>query len=74
MKSKYYLKLIMLFSVFGMLFSGYLSFGELFPSAASGATCAAASAKILGLPTCVYGFIMYVIIGVLAYLAYASKK
>lgn len=25
-----YLKIILLFSVFGMLFSGYLSYGELF--------------------------------------------
>ncbi len=69
-----YLKVIVLFSVFGMLFSGYLSFGELFPGASSGAACAVASAKILGLPTCVYGFLMYVIIGVLAFLALQSKK
>jgi hypothetical protein len=69
-----YLKIIAAFSVFGMLFSGYLSWGEIFPGARSGFSCAATSAKILGLPTCVYGFIMYLIIGVLAFLALSSKK
>jgi uncharacterized membrane protein len=69
-----YLKLIMLFSVFGMLFSGYLSFGEFFPGASGGAVCAIASTKILGLPTCIYGFVMYLIVGALAYLAFKSKK
>ncbi len=64
-----YLKTILLFSVFGMLFSGYLSWGELFPSATPAFGCAVASAKILGVPTCVYGFVMYLIIGVLALLA-----
>jgi len=74
MKKDEYLKIILLFSVFGMLFSGYLSYGELFPSGGGEFVCAALSAKILGVPTCVYGFVMYVIIGVLAYLALASKK
>ncbi len=69
-----YLKVIMAFSVFGMLFSGYLSWGELFPGAPSGFSCAAASAKILGVPTCVYGFIMYLIIGILSVMALKSKK
>jgi len=69
-----YLKIIMLFSVFGMLFSGYLSFGEFFPSGSPGLACAAASAKILGLPTCIYGFIMYAVIGVLAYLSFRSEN
>jgi len=71
-KKNSYLKAIVLFSIFGMLFSGYLSWGELVPGAA--VVCAAASGKILGLPTCVWGFIMYLIIGVLAYLALQTKK
>lgn len=69
-----YLKIILAFSIFGMLFSGYLSWGELFPGGSSAFSCAAASTKILGVPTCVYGFIMYVIIGVLSILALKSKK
>ncbi|MFH0834732.1 MAG: hypothetical protein V1881_00105 [Candidatus Micrarchaeota archaeon] len=74
MKKDGYLKAILLFAVFGMIFSGYLSYGELFPSASSGPTCSALSAKILGLPTCVYGFLMYTIVAVLAYLALKSRK
>jgi hypothetical protein len=69
-----YLKVIIAFSVFGVLFSGYLSWCEFFPGAPSGFSCAAASAKILGLPTCIYGFIMYLIIGLLSGLALVSKK
>ena len=69
-----YLKLIFLFASFGMVFSGYLSFGELFPSMSSGQVCAALSAKIFGLPTCVYGFFMYCIIAALSLLALTSKK
>ncbi|VVB68492.1 Uncharacterised protein [Candidatus Norongarragalina meridionalis] len=74
MKKDDYLKAILLFAVFGMLFSGYLSYGEFFPSASSGTTCAALSAKIFGLPTCVYGFAMYAIVAVLALLAINGKK
>lgn len=74
MKKDDYLKAILLFAVFGMLFSGYLSFGELFPSVSPGIACTALSAKLFGLPTCVYGFIMYAIVAVLALLAIMSKK
>ena len=66
-----YLKVIMALAVFGMLFSGYLSYGELFGTCTLG--CSAAG-KIFGLPPCVYGLVMYTIITVLAYLAYSSKK
>ncbi len=69
-----YLKVIIAFSIFGMLFSGYLSWGELFPGTPQGFSCAAASAKILGVPTCVYGFIMDLLIGALAALALKSEK
>ena len=74
MKKDGYLKIILLFSVFGMLFSGYLSWGELFPGTPSAFGCAAASSKILGVPTCVYGFIMYLVVGILSLLALKSKK
>jgi uncharacterized membrane protein len=69
-----YLKIIMAFSIFGMLFSGYLSWGDLFPGVSSAFGCAAASTKILGVPTCIYGFIMYLIIGILSVMALKSKK
>ncbi len=71
MKKNDYLKIILLFSFFGMLFSGYLSYGELFGS--SGGTCGITSSLIFGLPSCVYGFLMYVIIGILAFLGLKSE-
>ena len=74
MKKDGYLKVILLFSIFGMLFSGYLSWGELLPGGSSSLGCAVASTKILGLPTCIYGFIMYLIVGILSLLAIRSKK
>ncbi len=67
-----YLKIILLFSALGMIFSGYLSWGEIFPSATPAFGCAVASAKILGVPTCVYGFLMYLVIGILSILALRS--
>jgi len=70
-----YLKLIMLFSVFGILFSGYLSYVEIFlGGTACGAGVPGAISQIFGIPVCVYGLFMYIVIGVLAYFAYASKK
>ncbi len=69
-----YLKVIFALSLFGMLFSGYLSWGELFPGAPAGFACAAASARILGVPTCVYGFAMYLVIGILSFLALKGKR
>jgi hypothetical protein len=53
------LKIILAISVAGMLFSGYLSYGELFAGVCPlGGGCA----SVIGLPACVYGFIMYLIV------------
>lgn len=66
-----YLKTILGLSVFGMLFSGYLSYGELTKTCSFGCS---ATGDILGLPACVYGLVMYTIITALAILAYREKK
>ena len=71
MERKCYLKIILGLSVFGMLFSGYLSYGELTKTCTLG--CSAAG-TILGLPPCVYGLAMYTIIAGLAALAIMEKK
>lgn len=59
------LKIILALSAFGSLFSGTLSYLELFGSAAS---CPAVGAPgtILGYPACVYGFGMFVILTIIA--------
>ena len=52
------LNIVMWLSIAGMLFSGYLSFTELTAN-----TCAIGGCSALaGIPTCVYGFAMYLAI------------
>lgn len=58
------MKLIFAIAVFGMCFSGYLTYGELFAPTAGGAACPApgAAGTVFGYPACVYGFFMYLLI------------
>jgi uncharacterized membrane protein len=70
MKKEYLLRLILAISVIGLLFSGYLSFIEL---GGLGGSCRVFS-EIIGLPTCVYGFFMYLIIFVLTLLYIAKSR
>ena len=70
MNQKSALKIILVISIAGMLFSGYLSYGELLKK-----TCLIGGCSIIaGLPTCVYGFIMYFIVFVTSLLGLRSKK
>ncbi|MEK6859589.1 MAG: hypothetical protein AABX54_02130 [Nanoarchaeota archaeon] len=48
----------MVISIAGMLFSGYLSYGELIRKTCSLGGCS----SLGGIPVCVYGFIMYLIV------------
>jgi uncharacterized membrane protein len=59
MKKQTALKTIMIISIAGMAFSGYLSYTELFQQ-----VCAARGgcSTIGGVPTCLYGFMMYTIV------------
>lgn len=52
------LKTVLGISVAGMLFSGYLSYGELMTQTCPTGDCS----YMLGLPVCVYGFIMYTLV------------
>ena len=59
MKKQTALKTIMIIAIAGMAFSGYLSYTELFKQVcAAGGGCS----TIGGIPTCMYGFIMYTIV------------
>ncbi len=48
------LKIILIISVAGILFSGYLTYKEL--------KCKTSCQKIFKLPVCVYGLVMYLIV------------
>jgi uncharacterized membrane protein len=68
MNKKTLTTILILVTVAGLLFSGYLSYMEL---SGQGASCTITT-QILGLPTCVFGFMMYAIILLLAILIVRS--
>lgn len=71
MKSIVALKIILIISIAGILFSGYLSYSELFAGVcAVGGGCS----SIRGIPVCVYGLVMYLIIFVVTIFGLRSKK
>jgi hypothetical protein len=63
------LKSIAFVSLIGVLFSGYLSSNDLF-----GSICKFGCSKIGGIPTCVYGFVMFALIFTLALSSIIKKK
>jgi uncharacterized membrane protein len=64
------LKIILLISIAGMLFSGYLSYGELVRQACPVGGCAI----LFGIPVYVYGFVMYALVFVTSLLGIMAKK
>lgn len=76
MSSKTSLKTILFISIAGLLFSGYLSYYELFvPGGCAEAviSCGEKQISIATLPACVYGFFMYLFVFVIAILALKDK-
>ncbi|MBW2963648.1 hypothetical protein KY306_02650 [Candidatus Woesearchaeota archaeon] len=67
------LKFILVISIAGVLFSGYLSYIELFQKIcpAVAGTC---PPPMLGLPVCVYGLFMYILVLVFSLLGLKAKK
>jgi uncharacterized membrane protein len=63
MKPNIALTAILVISIIGILFSGYLSYSELF-----GGTCPGGCATVGPFPACVYGLVMYLLVFVLSYL------
>ena len=69
MKKSTALKVILGISIAGMIFSGYLSYGELVKNTCSVGGCL----YTLGLPACVYGFVIYLIVFIISILGIKSK-
>jgi uncharacterized membrane protein len=59
MKKTAALKTVLVVGLAGMAFSGYLSFGEIFGRCSA---CSADVNAIFGIPVCVIGFFMYLLI------------
>lgn len=60
------LRIILAISLFGVVFSGVLSYQELFGSTAQSCPAPGAPGTVFGYPACVYGFFMYAAIAILA--------
>lgn len=73
MNVKLAIKIIFVISLVGFIFSGTLSYLELFGGAKS---CPApgAAGTILGYPACVYGFFMYLLMLIVSTLALFGNK
>jgi uncharacterized membrane protein len=56
------LKIILVISIIGILFSGYLSYMEIFTGQSSCSAVAGQACGIFNIPTCVFGLAMYLII------------
>ena len=70
MRKQTALKTILIISIAGMLFSGYLSYSELFAG-----TCPLGGCQyVLGAPSCVYGFVMYLVILIVVILGLKANK
>lgn len=79
MKSSVALKVLLGFSLLGVLFSGYLSYNRYFGAAgcAQGFFSCAGNGRpvlIIGQPTCIYGFAMFLVIAILTILAIRSTQ
>ncbi len=77
MSDKLALQIILVIGICGILFSGYLSYYELFvPEGCSAAavSCGTKEVTIASLPACVYGFFMYSILTSIAAWALLKPK
>jgi uncharacterized membrane protein len=68
------LQVIFGISVFGMCFSGTLTYRELITKTALSCPAPGPSGTILGYPACVYGLLMYTVIAAVAAVALWSNR
>jgi uncharacterized membrane protein len=69
MKKEIALKIILAISIAGMLFSGYLSYTEIFNGVCSMGSCS----SVASIPACVYGLAMYLVVFVISLLGLKKK-
>lgn len=76
MKSKTALIAIVIVAIGGIIFSGYLTYYNLWGPGCSKAiiSCGPKPLKIFGLPQCIYGLFMYTIVAILAIVALAREN
>lgn len=74
MSARIALKIILSIASFGTIFSGTLTYQELFTKTTLSCPAPGAPGTILGYPACVYGFFMYLLLVVVAIWGLQSKK
>jgi hypothetical protein len=75
MKKQTALKIILGISILGMLFSGYLTYGELFAKSCYATSLGlGACTAVKGVPACVYGFFMYLVVFIVSIFGIRSKN
>ncbi len=74
MKQKTALITIFAISIFGLAFSGVLTYQELFTTTAASCPAPGAPGTVFGYPACVYGFFMYLIIFIVSGLGLFKKN
>lgn len=74
MKPASALKIIFCIALFGLLFSGALTYQELFGKTAISCPAPGAPGTVFGYPACVYGFFMYLVIVLVSALGLFSSK
>ena len=68
------LRIVLVVSLFGVAFSGVLSYQEIFARTAVSCPAPGAPGTVLGYPACVYGFFMYLFVAVTAALGLLSAR
>ena len=74
MKKQIALKTLFWIALSGVLFSGYLSYTEIFNQVCGLGVLGTCGTKVFTLPSCVYGFVMYVAVLVVSILGLKSKN
>ena len=74
MSMRHALQTILAISLAGLVFSGVLSYRELFGGAPACSTAAGGTGLLLGIPTCVYGFVMYALVAVVSSLGLLGER
>jgi hypothetical protein len=75
MKKSSALLTVFIISIAGLLFSGYLSYTELFAGFCGASKLGMGGCtNVLQIPACVYGFVMYLTIFIVSLVGLSSKK
>ena len=68
------LQTILVISFIGLMFSGYLSYQELFAGTVRPCPAPGAPGTVLGYPACIYGFFMYLAVAIVSALGLRAGR